>query len=405
MASAATATWPLPDIDPARIVPFDFFAVEPVDGDLHAGWKRWQDRFPDPFYTPLNGGHWVVTRADQIAEIFRDYDRFSASGIALFREPSEGRFLPGELDPPLHRDFRIHLDPEISPKRLRPFAETARALTAELIDAIAPLGACRFQASVGHIMPIWNFLVYMGLPREDADFLLPNIENISRASSEAVFAGALQAVAGYIEDRLNERLEAPRDDFLTRLLNARIGERAITPHEVRATAMNVLNGGLDTVTSSMGFFMKYLAEHPEQRRRLADNPVMIPNAVEELLRRHGIFNTARLAVADLDFHGTPFRERDLVMIPTALYNLDERRFPDPLAVDFDRPDKAHYTFAGGIHRCLGQNFARMQLHMLLEEWLKRIPDFAIDPEGEVILQSGRANAVIELPLVWNRRGG
>ena len=249
-------------------------------------------------------------------------------------------------------------------------------------------------------MPIWNFLVYMGLPRDDADFLLPHVEHIARSSDSAKFEAALKAFGGYIEDQLSERKTAPREDFLTRLLNARVDNRAITPQEVRATAMNVLNGGLDTVTASMGFFMKYLAENPAQRRRLAANSSIIPAAVEELLRRHAIFNTARLAIRDFDFHGSPFRERDLILVPTVFYNLDETRFPDPLTVDFDRIDKQHYTFAGGIHRCLGQNFARMQLHLLLEEWLKRIPDFALDPEAEPVIQSGRANAVIKLPLVW-----
>lgn len=395
-----TDPWPLPDIPAERIVPFDFFAVAPVDGDLHAGWKQWQDRHPGPFYTPLNGGHWVVTQADQIYEIFRDYVRFSNSGIALFREPGEGRFLPGELDPPVHGDFRAHLNPEISPRRIKAFADNARALTAELLDKITGTGSCEFQRAVGHIMPIYNFLAFMGLPKEDADHLLPHVEIIGRSSDQEAFGAALKVVMDYIEDKLGERQRTPTDDFLGRLLIARIGDRAITPHEVRATAINVLLGGLDTVTASMGFFMKFLAEHPDHRRALVADPDLITDAIEELLRRHGIFNTARLVVEDFDFHGAPMRARDLVMIPTALYNLDEKRFPDPLTVDFGRQDKNHLTFAVGIHRCLGSNFARIQLQMLLQEWLKRIPEFGIDPAGGVEVQSGRANAVIKLPLVW-----
>jgi len=395
-----TEAWPLPDDPKVRIVDFDFFAVDPVDGDLHAGWKRWQDEYPEPFYTPLNGGHWVVTRAEQIGEIFRDYVRFSNSGIALFREPSEGRFLPGELDPPVHKDFRAHLDPEVSPKRLRAFADDARRLTADVLDAVVPLGRCEFQHAVGHIMPIYNFLVYMGLPKDDADYLLPHVEIIGRSSDQAAFGAALGVVMGYIDDRLAERERVPTDDFLGRLLHARIGDRAITPHEVRATAINVLLGGLDTVTASMGFFMKFLADHPAHRRRLVEDPQIISVAIEELLRRHGIFNTARLVVDDFDFHGTSFRARDLVMIPTCLYNLDEERFPDPMTVDFDRADKTHLTFAAGIHRCLGQNFARIQLHMLLKEWLQRIPEFEVDPSAPFEVQSGRANAVIKLSLMW-----
>jgi cytochrome P450 len=240
----------------------------------------------------------------------------------------------------------------------------------------------------------------MGLPTQDAHYLLPHVAIISRSPDEASFQAAMGVIMGYIEDRLVERQQTPKDDFLSRLLSARIGERMITPHEVRATAINVLLGGLDTVTASMGFFMKFLAENPDHRRQLVDNPAIIPTAVEELLRRHGIFNTARLVLEDFDFHGTTFRANDLVMVPTVLYNVDEARFPDPLAVDFDRKDKGHMTFASGIHRCLGQNFARIQLHLLLQEWLARIPDFATDPQDPPVVQSGRANTVRHLPLVW-----
>ena len=394
------ASWPLPDIDESRIVDFDFFDVTPVDGDLHAGWKDWGDRFDAPFYTPRNGGHWVVTKAAHIGEIFKDYVHFSNSGIALFRDPGDARFIPGELDPPLHKDFRVHLDPEVSPARLRAFQDEARELTRALLDEIEPERGCEFQARVGHIMPIYNFLIYMGLPTQDAHDLLPYVAVIGRSPDEASFATAISALTSYIEDRLVERQKAPKDDFLSRLLAARIGDLAITPGQVRATAINVLLGGLDTVTASMGFFMKFLAEHPDHRRRLADYPATIPMAVEELLRRHGIFNTARLVLEDFDFHGTIFRARDLVMVPTVLYNVDERRFPDPLTVDFDRKDKGHLTFASGIHRCLGQNFARIQLHLLLQEWLARIPDFAIDPNDAPVVRSGRANSVVRLPLSW-----
>ena len=318
----------------------------------------------------------------------------------MFRDVGEPRFLPGELDPPLHRDFRAHLDPEVSPTRLRAFQDNARALAAELFDEVRAEGGCEFQHRIGHIMPIYNFLIFMGLPKDDAHMLLPHVAVIGRSPDPESFQAAMTVLVSYIEDRLAERQRTPTDDFLGRLLTARIGDRAITPAEVRATATNVLLGGLDTVTASMGFFMKFLAEHPDQRRALAADPALIPVATEELLRRHGIFNTARLVIEPFDFHGTQFRDRDLVMVPTALYNLDPARFDDPMTVDFARKDKGHFTFASGIHRCLGQNFARIQLHILLQEWLARLPDFAIDPDEAVAVQSGRANTVVSLPLRW-----
>jgi cytochrome P450 len=394
-----TEAWPLPDVSADRIVDFDFFDVKPVDGDLHAGWKRYFDG-PEIFYTPRNGGHWVVTRADHIYEIFRDYENFSNSGIALFREPGEARFIPGELDPPMHSDFRKHLNPELSPRRIRAFEEQARELTRELIDGLVDGRECEFQSTIGHRMPIYNFLVFLGLPKEDSEVLLPDVEIIGRSGDFEAFSKALGAVQAYLDARLEERRQTPVDDFLGRLVNADIGDRKITPHEARVCSLNVLLGGLDTVTASMGFFMNFLARNPGHRQQLVEDPELIDEAMEELLRRHGIFNTARLVKKEMAFGDVVFRERDLVMIPTALYNLDERRFPDSLSVDFRRPDKNHLTFAAGIHRCLGSNFARVQIKVLLQEWLARIPDFAIAPGKDTIVQSGRANAVTHLPLAW-----
>ena len=393
------SSWPLPDVPSTLIVDFDLFNVQPIDGDLHAGWHRYQNG-PPFFYTPLNGGHWVVTQAAAIFDVFRSPDIFSNSGVALIRDAGEARFIPGELDPPRHADFRAHLNPEASPRRVKSFETQARQLAQELIDAVVGLGEIEFQSVIGHRLPIHNFLVFLGLPKEDSDILLPHVEIISRSPDAAAFQRAFFALQSYLDERLEERRATPRDDFLGRLVKAKIGERQISIDECRATAINVLLGGLDTVTASMGFFINFLARNPVHRRQLVDDPALIPEAMEELFRRHGIFNTARLVKEDCEFHGMHLRKSDLVLVPTALYNLDEKRFPRPLDVDFKRSDKNHLTFAVGIHRCLGSNFARVQLQVLLQEWLLRIPDFEIAPGRTTRVQSGRSNTVMELPLVW-----
>jgi cytochrome P450 len=118
------------------------------------------------------------------------------------------------------------------------------------------------------------------------------------------------------------------------------------------------------------------------------------------MRRHAITNFGRLVVRDLDYGGVRMREGDLVLVPTALYNLDERRFADPLAVDFHRQDKAHFNFGAGVHRCLGLHLARLELRVMLEEWMPRIPEFRIADGQDVEAASGRINAILHLPLSW-----
>lgn len=392
--------WPLPDISSELIREFDLFAIKPIDGDLHRGWHEW-NKAPELFYTPKNGGYWVATSAEAIAEIFRDNDRFSASGISLIREHEGANFIPGELDPPLHTAFRKVLNPETSPRRIKAFEESSRQLCIDLIENILPDGRCEFHAAVAEKMPILNFLHFMNLPLSDAEILLPAANTITRNPDMSAFAAAIGELHEYINQRIDERIEAPLDDFISRLIGAEIDGRAITRDEARVTVLNVMLGGLDTATASMGFFFNFLARNPGHRRQLADEPSLIPEAIEELLRRHGIFSTGRAVKADCEFRGMHLRKNDLILLPGALHNLDERLFPDPLEVRFDRPNRGlHATFGFGIHRCLGSNIARAQLRILLEEWLKRIPEFSIAAAQEAEFRSGRANMVTRLPLVW-----
>lgn len=118
------------------------------------------------------------------------------------------------------------------------------------------------------------------------------------------------------------------------------------------------------------------------------------------MRRHGIANFGRMVTRDFEYKGVPMRQGDLVLLPAALYNLDERRYVDPLVVDFQRQNKQHMSFGTGIHRCLGAQLARVELRVLLQEWLQRIPDFQISDDSQVVVKSGRINAIKHLPLRW-----
>ena len=393
------APWPLPDIDPDLIRDFDIYNIEPVNGDLHAGFKRWQDG-PDFFYTPHNGGHWVAARAEDVFNIYRDAERFSNHGVALFREKAGDRFIPGEIDPPIHTAFRKVLNPETSPRRIKELEQDSRALARTLIQEVKAKGKCEFHDEIAQRLPIYNFLSFMNLPRDHVNQLMGPSSIITRSPDRTAFAAALQDLNDYVDARIEERLQNPVDDFISRLMHADIEGRTITRSECRTMVLNVMLGGLDTTTGSMGFFMHFLARHPEHRRQLVAQPEKIPEAVEELLRRHGIFNTGRLVKEDCEYAGFKLRKNDLVLISTTLHNLDERRFPDPMTVDFDRSDKNHLTFGAGIHRCLGSNFARSQIRILLEEWLAQIPEFTVDPDQAFCVKSGPANAVTKLGLMW-----
>jgi cytochrome P450 len=230
--------------------------------------------------------------------------------------------------------------------------------------------------------------------------LLPAADWLTRDSDPESFLRAMQTMMGYLQERIAERRAAPGDDFISRLLAAEVDSRRLSELEVLSLTANVMFGGLDTVVASMGFFMNFLARHGGHRQQLLREPELIPDAVEELLRRHGISNFGRMVARDFEFQGLPLRAGDLVLLPAALYNLDERKFADPMTVDFHRPVKHHMGFGTGIHRCLGAQLARLELRVLLQEWLPRIPDFWIADPAAVIVKSGRINGVKALPLRW-----
>jgi cytochrome P450 len=388
-----------PQIAPHLLIDFDFFGVEAIDGDLHRGWKSLHSG-PEIFYTPLNGGHWVFTRAADIATAWLDHDNFSNKGVTMSRDERDMLLYPGEADPPQHGPYRALLQPFFSQKAVHVLEDNMRTLTGRLIDELIGRGGCEFQADVSRRMPIYIFLTMMELPLEHAAALLPAADWLTRDSDPESFLRAMHTMMGYLQERIAERRAAPGNDFIGRLLTAEVDARRLSEMEVLSLTANVMFGGLDTVVSSMGFFMNFLARHPAHRQQLLHEPGLISDAVEELLRRHGISNFGRMVARDFEFQGLPLRAGDLVLLPAALYNLDERKFTEPMTVDFRRPIKHHMAFGTGIHRCLGAQLARLELRVLLQEWLPRIPDFWIADPAAVVVKSGRINGVRSLPLRW-----
>ena len=134
---------------------------------------------------------------------------------------------------------------------------------------------------------------------------------------------------------------------------------------------------------------------------LGDDPGLIPAAVTELLRRFPIATSSRVVGADMDFHGAPLKEGDMIVIPSALHGLDDRENPDAMRVDFQRPESRHSTFGAGVHRCPGSFLARAEIRITLEEWLKRIPDFAVKPGTQIRYRGGVVASIEALPLLWS----
>jgi len=386
----------------SRVRDVDLYNLPGAGEDVHLAWKRVQNECPAVFYTPRYGGYWVIARAELLDQAWPDHERFSSDrAIGIPRQPDAPAQLPIEVDPPLHRFFRHPLNMALSPKAVQDLSERVRTLSIEIIERLRPRGECEFVADFATHVPMEVFLSIVALPSRDREWLIKRTEIMTRGGAIEAKQKALQEIFQYLESWLQERREHPGDDLISRILQVRVDDRPLSHQEALSECALVLFGGLDTVAGTMAFFARYLATHPEHRRELAGHPERIPGAIEELLRRHSIPTVGRVLTQDVTLDGVTMKAGDYVQLTTCFHGLDERRWENPLAVDFDRPGLAgHLAFGRGVHKCPGANLARSELRVFLEEWLKCIPEFEIKPGEEAVTATGAVAGVLRLPLVW-----
>jgi cytochrome P450 len=400
MSGDAAAVVARPAHVPAHlVVDFDYRNFDGHETDVHRAWKKLHDG-PDIFWSPRHGGYWVATRADDIDVMQTDHERFSYRHITV--PPNEGfaPLAPLEFDPPQHGPLRAIISPAFGPRPMQEIGADLRTLSAHLLDRIVPAGKCEFVDAYAKRLPIVTFLRLVDLPLGDREHLLELTELSVRPKSQEDQATAFNGLQAYMVKWIRERRERPGPDLFSRIVNARVGDRPLTDAELSGMLSNVIFGGLDTVASALAFTARCLAENPQLRTQLAADRKLIPAAIEEFLRRFGIPNTAREITYDFEYKGVSFRKGEQVLLSKTLHGLDERRFADPLKVDFNRPRFSHAAFGDGPHRCPGSFLARLEMKVFLEQWLERIPDFGIQPGEQVRTSSGPVNGVLYLPLVW-----
>ncbi len=305
------------------------------------------------------------------------------------------------MDPPEHRAYRLMAMSDFNRPALASIKDTVRLLVCETIERVLQRGRCDFAADIAAPLPIKTFSAYALLPAEDTPLLLQHAQVVTRDPDHKRVQESLTAIWDYLAGQLQERRCDPGDDFISHVATGELSDgSAITDSNRVDLLMNVTLGALDTTTASLGFAFNHLGRQPRLRQEIANNPGIVPAAVEEMLRRHGVLNVFRNVKRDMNFHGFQLRENDLVLMAPALVNLDSRRYDDPLRANFSRTNIKHLTFSKGIHLCVGMHFARMLMRTVLEEWFRRIPDFRVAPGSEVKVASGRVNTVRHLELVW-----
>ena len=355
---------------------------------------------PDILWSPRNGGHWIVTRSDDVRWVRAEHTIFSHEEFGVPRGSMNVLMPPVTVDPPRHARFRAVLNPAFTPAAARDLKAYARDVAGELIDRIKPRGACDFVADFARIMPVMVFLRVLGLPADRRDDFVRWALGYTTARDQETKDESAARIAAFLSAELDERERNPRGDLLSRIAAWRKNPRFEDEAEVMGMAMVTFIGGLDTLSNLMSFAARHLADDGDARRRLAARPELIARAAEEYIRRHGLTMTGRVIRSDVTRKGVTMKRDDMLLVIDPLAGLDERAYPDPLMVDFERDCAVHDSFGNAAHKCVGEHLARMELIVFIEEWLQRIPEFRLDPGKPALTYSGPVIGMSQLGLVF-----
>lgn len=394
----------VPDhVRPDQIIDYDYTADRRIGEyhDFQLALHSLHQNAPDVFYSPRNGGFWMITRLDMMSKVLSDTDHFSNRVLEIPRIYSDNRMIPLNLDPPEHLPFRMVLMRHLGAKEVRKMEPGVREWAVRLIDAVLEDGECEFGENIGAAFPVSVFMQLVGwdLNRFDEfravvhEFFRPDIDPQDRVAVQ-------NQIIGIVREYYALRREQPGDDLFSKLLQEEVRGRKLAEAELESIGFLLFIAGLDTVANTLAFAFNNLAQRPDLQERLVAEPDAIPEFVEESLRRFSIVQQPRIVKKDVEMFGAQFRVDDMVVCSLPAAGVDDQVNPAPEDFDIDRDKRKHIAFSTGPHMCLGNWLARMEMRILTEEWLKRIPSFRRKAGVEPTIRSGGVAALSNIWLEW-----
>ena len=371
---------------------------------------------PQPMYKLLRDtapvipvDHMVIVGGDEdIREVLHHPEVFS-SGIDAVHIGQVRPLIPLQIDPPQHKNFRRLLDPIFAPRQVHKLEDATRSLVKGLIAKVVDDGRCNFHDRIAEPLPSTVFLQLLGLPVSRAKEFIALKDGIIRPPGihneqerRAAVDVAAQQIYVVLDEVIDERMAEPQDDFISMFLEAEVDGHRLTREDILDIGFLFFIAGLDTVTASLDCFIAYLAQHPDRRQQLVDDPSLIQHAVEELLRWESpVQGVVRITTEDTELAGCPIPKGTQVTVMLGSANTDERTWDGADEINFDRPANKHIAFGGGVHRCLGSHLARMELRIAMEEWHAAVPEYRLADEvvGKLRYSQG-LRQVENLEIVW-----
>jgi cytochrome P450 len=367
---------------------YDPYNVE-LNADPYGMFRRLREEAP--LYYNEQHDFYALSRFADVDRALVDYETYSsARGAILELIKANIEMPPGVLifeDPPLHDVHRKLLARMFTPRKVNALEPKIREFCARCLDPLIGTDRFDFVADLGAQMPMRVIGMLLGVPEEDQeaarDFANAQMRTEAGKPMKAAMDGMV--TGEFFAQYIDWRAQHPSDDIMTELLNVEFEDekgvwRRLTRDELLTYVSVVSGAGNETTTRLIGWAGKVLAEHPDQRRELVENPALIPRAIEELLRfEPPAPHVARYVTRDVEWYGETVPEGSVMMMLIGAANRDHRQFPpDGDVFDTHRELRQHLTFSVGTHYCLGSALARLEGRIALEEILKRFPEWDID---------------------------
>lgn len=385
--------------------PFDFA----IDDDPYPSWKRLRDEAP--LYFNEKYGFYALSRYADVARELPNWETYrSGKGTVLDIILNGIEVPPGVIlfeDPPLHDLHRRLLSRVFTPRRMEAIEPLVRQYCTRVLHPLVGSKGFDFIADIGVWVPMRTIGYLLGIPEADQAAIRNNTDGLialKDGTPSEVPADAFEQSYQMLVDYIDWRAEHPSDDLMTQLLNAQIEEadgtrRQLTRTEVLTYTSTIAGAGAETTTRLIGFIGQLLAEHPDQRRQVVDDPSLIPGAIEEVLRYEAPSPVqARYVARDAEHYGRTVPEGSVMLLLNGSANSDDRRFADPDRFDIHR-HPVHLSFGQGLHFCLGSALARMEARVVLDEIVKRWSEWDIDYGNAAKAHTASVRGWARLPVL------
>ena len=351
-------------------------------------------------HTERWGGSWMPTRYEDIVAIAQEHETFTSRGILVMPPvpgAAEGAYgavaaPPITSDPPDHHWHRRLVLPIFSPQSVAKYEPVTKALCNALIDEIIDKGTADAAGDYAQHIPVRVIATMLGVPLEMEEEFTSWVRGVLEQgmTDPEIRAKSSLKIIEYFVAQLADRRKNPRPgDFISDLTKAEVDGKPVPDSYILGVCNLMLVAGVDTTWSAIGSSMWHMAQHPEHRKQLRDNPDLWPTAIEELLRVYAPVTMARIVDRDIEFQGCPMKAGDRVLMAFPAANRDPRQFEHPDQVILDREHNRHVAFGSGIHRCAGSNLARLELRVAIQTWLERIPEFSLVNPDDVTWAGGQ----------------